>query len=481
MPWLTAERHAMIDRYRKLIFIDLETTGPNSASDRITEIGIVEVDADGVRRWSTLVNPEVPIPPFIRHLTGISDDMVCHAPTFCMVQEELLHRLQDGLFIAHNARFDYGFLRNAFKRLGETLRCEVLCTVKLSRKLFPYEMKHSLDALVERHGLSADARHRALADADLLWQFWRKLEATVPAATMRNAAQELLQRPNLPAHIDPDLLDDIPDSPGVYIFYGEHGVPLHVGRAAHLRQRVLSHFHSDRPAYKDASLARQLRHLDWHETAGEAGAQLLEVRLKKALRPVHDAAGDQQDLCAWQLHGARATLVFASELDFGRADKIHGMFTSRKRAEKALRALAEQHGLCPALLGFENALPGAACSAFQANRCRGACAGRESHEEHRQRLEQALASLRIQRWPYDGPAALIESGANGRQDVHLVDNWSCIGTAHSEDDVRQLLEQAPSHPSFDIDTYRIVSRALKLGKLRVRSMEAEVRHLTVNG
>ncbi|MDB5727742.1 MAG: ethanolamine utilization protein, partial [Noviherbaspirillum sp.] len=186
----------MHSHYGKLIFIDLETTGPNPINDRITEIGIVEISASGVTRWSTLVNPEVPIPSFIQQLTGITDDMVCNAPTISQLAGELLDRLQGGLFIAHNARFDYGFLRNAFKRLDYALRCEVLCTVKLSRKLFPDETKHSLDALVARHGLAADARHRALADADLLWQFWRKLEQLVPAETLLESVKSLVQRPS---------------------------------------------------------------------------------------------------------------------------------------------------------------------------------------------------------------------------------------------------------------------------------------------
>lgn len=241
----------MINRFGKLIFIDLETTGPNPAADLITEIGIVEVSAAGVNRWSTLVNPQMPIPPFIQHLTGINDEMVQHAPTFDMLKDEVLRRLQGGLFIAHNARFDYGFLRNAYKRHNISLRCEALCTVKLSRKLFPQEVKHGLDALVARHGLSAQGRHRALADADLLWQFWRKLEATTAPELLSGAIEQLLQRPSIPAHLEPELLDDVPDTPGVYVFYGEHDVPLHIGRGGQLRQRVLSHFH-EQPSYKDA-------------------------------------------------------------------------------------------------------------------------------------------------------------------------------------------------------------------------------------
>ncbi|HJV86167.1 MAG TPA: exonuclease domain-containing protein [Noviherbaspirillum sp.] len=435
----------MLNRYGKLIFIDLETTGPNPLCDHITEIGLVEVSAAGVQRWSTLVNPEMPIPPFIQQLTGISDDMVRDAPTFDTVQEELLERLRGSLFIAHNARFDYGFLRHAFRRFGANLRCEVLCTVKLSRKLFPEEARHSLDALVERHKLSAHTRHRALADADLLWQFWRKLEATLPADTMLEAIRQLLHRPNLPTHLDPDLLDDLPDGPGVYVFYGEHDMPLHVGKAAHLRQRILTHFHAEHPSYRDMRLARQMRRLEWHETAGEVGAQLLQAQLMKRQKPTLPGA-HESTLCSWQLRPdasgvLRPALVFASEIDFGRATGLHGLFTSREKAQAALHALMEKHP-------------------------------NNSAENQQEFLLAALSSISIQAWPYDGPVAIVETGVDGRSDVHVVDNWVSLGIAHDAWEIRQLLDRAPARSSFDVDSYRILSRALKLGKVQARPLHA---------
>ena len=158
-------------KFDKLVFLDLETTGTNPVSDRITEIGLVEVDADGrATHWSSLVNPGVGIPAFIQSLTGISNDMVRNAPTFDELAPALHDRLQGALFIAHNARFDYGFLRNAFSQAGLPFKSDVLCTVKLSRALYPQERKHNLDTLIERHQLQPGGRHRALADADLLWQ-----------------------------------------------------------------------------------------------------------------------------------------------------------------------------------------------------------------------------------------------------------------------------------------------------------------------
>lgn len=468
----------MIEQFDKLVFIDLETTGPNPATDRITEIGLVEVNAAGVRHWSTLVNPQAPIPSFVRHLTGIDDDMVRDAPLFDSIGEELLERLDGGLFIAHNARFDYGFLRNAFKRLGTPLRCEVLCTVKLSRRLFPHEPKHSLDALIERHGLIAEARHRALADADLLWQYWRTLEQIVTPATLHSTIGQLLQRSNLPEHLDPDLLDDLPDSPGVYVFRGEHDIPLHVGKAAQLRQRVLSHFQGEHPSSKDQFLARELRRIEWRETAGEVGAQLIQAELTARMKSAQGNAGRPgQTHVAWQLcpgpdGRVRLRLRQECEPDFGREDRLYGLFNSRQKAEMALRALIDTHGLCPAALGLEPSPPGTPCRSHLDGHCRGACLGAESAASHAERLEQALASLKTVTWPYRGPVALVEAGDDGQSDTHVIDNWRYLGTVHTEAELQHVLGTAARRPAFDAETYRIVSRALALGKTTVRPLES---------
>lgn len=171
--------HPAIDT--PLAFVDLETTGGSAAEHRITEIGVVVVNANGVSTWTTLVDPQQPIPPFIQQLTGITDAMVRGAPTFADIAGALFERLDGKLFVAHNASFDRGFLRAEFERAGIAFNPDVLCTVRLSRALFPRESRHGLDALIERHALAPSARHRALADADLIWQFWQKLHAVIPA------------------------------------------------------------------------------------------------------------------------------------------------------------------------------------------------------------------------------------------------------------------------------------------------------------
>jgi DNA polymerase III subunit epsilon len=183
----------MLDR--SLVFLDLETTGAAASVDRITEIGLIEVENGAyAREWSTLVNPQMDIPPFIEALTGISNAMVAGAPTFAAVAGELQARLNGKLLVAHNARFDYGFLRAEFGRLDTEFASDVVCTVKLSRKLFPGHARHNLDSLMERHKVACDARHRALGDARVLWDLVGKWRAD-PGADALNAAAAIQLNP----------------------------------------------------------------------------------------------------------------------------------------------------------------------------------------------------------------------------------------------------------------------------------------------
>ncbi|MDB5728128.1 MAG: ethanolamine utilization protein, partial [Noviherbaspirillum sp.] len=329
----------------------------------------------------------------------------------------------------------------------------------------------------------ADARHRALADADLLWQFWRKLEQLVPAETLLESVKSLVQRPSVPSHLEPELLDDIPDTPGVYLFYGENDALLYVGKSIHLRQRVLSHFSADHSCYKEMRMAREIRRLEWRETAGEIGALLHESQLIKDRQPVHNRAlRRQRELCSWQLRATpegwmQPAVAYASEQDFGSAANLYGLFHSRRKAENALRALAEIHELCLVMLGLETrAQSGKPCFAHQLRRCRGACVNKEPVERHQERLESALASLKVRTWPFEGAVGLLETGPDGRQDIHVVDNWCCLGTAHSEAEVRLLLDEAPARPAFDIDTYRILLRALSTGRVEMQPLSRKVQY-----
>jgi len=271
-----------------IAFVDLETTGGSVAEHRITEIGVVQVDTRGVSRWSTLVNPQQPIPAFIQSLTGITDDMVRNAPTFASFAAELFERLDGNLFIAHNASFDRGFLRGEFQRVGLTFNPDVLCTVKLSRALWPHEKRHGLDALIERHALEPLARHRALADADLLWQFWQRLHRAWAPDVLQTHIDRTMRRYRIAGDITEDMIDAAPAGHGVYAFFDASDVPLYVGRSVRLRQRVRAHLTGERRSARELRIAEQVRRVQWRDTGGEVGALLTEAKWLGTLRPLHN-------------------------------------------------------------------------------------------------------------------------------------------------------------------------------------------------
>ena len=445
--------------FEPMVFVDLETTGATATVDRITEIGIVEINEEGeVREWSSLVNPQTSIPPFIQKLTGISNEMVAAAPTFAELADEVLMRLHGRLFVAHNARFDYGFLKSEFRRLDVDFKAPVLCTVKLSRKLFPQFSKHSLDALIERHQLHMPARHRALADASVLRQFWQLLQQQFLPSQLQDAVGSLTGHSSWPTHLDRALLDELPERHGVYLFYGEGALPLYIGKANKLRQRVLSHFSADHRLAKEMRLAQQIRRLEWIETPGEMGALLLEAQLIKRWQPVHNRRlRRSDDLCTWRLtptprddeSGYLPELTWARDLDWGRQDAVYGLFGSQRDALKTLREMAEEAQLCLATLGLEKVSPGRPCFGFQLQRCSGACVGQESWERHSARLRNVLADWQVSVWPHGGPVQVREGDA-----WHVLDAWCYLGTARSADEVQALLTQG--RPAFDKDTYKIL-------------------------
>lgn len=442
-----------------MVFVDLETTGSTGTVDRITEIGIVEIDEDGeVREWSSLVNPQTSIPSFIQSLTGITNDMVAHAPTFAELADEVLSRLHGRLFVAHNARFDYGFLKHEFKRLELDFKAPVLCTVKLSRKLFPQFSKHNLDALVERHQLHMPARHRALADADVLRQFWQVLQAQMPEAQLAAAVGELTGRSSWPAQLDPAVLADLPERHGVYLFWGENDLPLYIGKANNIRQRVLSHFHADVRATKEMSLSQQVRRVDWIETSGEMGALLKEAQLIKQWQPTHNRRlRRNEETCTWRLlptsvdedAGLKPELIRTSDVDWTQASPVYGLFNSQIDAVKTLREIAEGAQLCLVTLGLDKVPAGRPCFGYQLHQCSGACIGEESPSAHAQRLRQVMADWQVQAWPYAGPVKVREGQA-----WHVLDAWCYLGTADRADEVEALSREP--RPTFDKDTYKIL-------------------------
>lgn len=463
-----------------IAFVDVETTGGHAGLHRITEIAIVGMNEGVIEwQWSALVNPGTRIPPGIERLTGISNDMVAEAPSFGELLPEVSQRLQGRRFVAHNARFDYGFVRNEMRRAGHRYSAPVTCTVRLSRDLFPEAGRHSLDALIERFALQCERRHRALPDAAVLAQFWQMLLSQVDANEFSAAIDRVSRRPSLPPQLSSDLIDDLPESHGIYRFWGQASdgeVLLYVGKANNLRERVLSHFGTALRDSKAQRLAAQVRRVDWQETAGELGALLQEARWVRDNQPVYNrrlrGGGERW---TWWLEQPIATPRLLELTDpWPAAGDLFGLYRSAREARKALETLASEAQLCRKLLGLEAAGSGS-CFAYQLNRCSGACIQQESLQKHGLRLNLALMRQKLRRWPWPGAIAVEERNSLGVREWHVLNHWRYLGTVrHREVDERAEDSSLPMDESdrtlgdFDIDTYRILGRFLSRAGTKLR-------------
>ncbi len=456
----------------RLAFIDVETTGAHPVRDRVTEIAILRVEEGHVvARWESLVNPGMPIPRMIQDLIGITDDMVAQAPPFAALADSVAMLLEDCVFVAHNARFDYGFIKNEFARAGRTFDAPVLCTVKLSRALNPEHHRHGLDALIERHGLVCDARHRAMGDTEVLWQFARLMSERFAPEVVARAADRAMKAAPHPPGLPEGMLEAVPDSPGVYLFHaepepppaGRSDRPLYVGRSLNLRGKVREHFSAGAKG-RDAELARQVRRVDWIETAGELGALLLEAELLRQLRPTANRVAESGEAAfALRLIANRKRAPIYERVPIAGTDPLgweglHGAFRNRREADNLLRELALLYRLCPRRLGLEPGTSGA-CAAHLSRRCAGVCAGRESVAEHDARLAGALASTGLKRWPWAGAVIVAERHADsGREAFHAFDHWCHLGSVERREELPALL--AAAERRFELDTWRMLGRWL---------------------
>lgn len=449
-----------------MVILDIETTGGSHLYDRITEIALVRIqNGEIVDTWQSLINPGKPIPITITYLTGITDEMVKDAPTFEEIAPTLYQYLEGVPLAAHNVRFDYGFLKAEYQRINATLMLKTLCTIRLSRRMFPEHRGHGLDAIMRRHGLTTNARHRAMGDVILVLEYLEKARLALGSVRVIEEIQYLSQGPSLPVGLEKGVVDKIPDSPGVYLFFGETDLPIYIGKSVKLRSRILNHFSSDHASSKEMQIAQEVKHIEYIQTAGELGALLLESKLIKDRQPVYNRMLRRNR----QIQSIRLaetlnqtpwiTYLSADEFDPGNFGLMYGMFRSKKAAAGAIRQLAIDHKLCPRLLGLESGQ--GACFAYQLKRCTGVCAGKEPPEIHYLRLKQALIGMRLKSWPYEGRIGIREvDEITGKTQIQVFEQWCYLTTV--EDDI-QMDEaiQSRFEMNFDLDTYKLLIKALK--------------------
>jgi DNA polymerase-3 subunit epsilon len=252
-------------------------------------------------------------------------------------------------------------------------------------------------------------------------------------------------------------VDTLPDTPGVYLFFGARGELLYVGKSKNIRTRVRSHFSSP----QETMLCRQVRMIECRETAGELGALLLESQLIKELRPIHNVRARQKRRIivarrVETLNGYSSVVLGAVDyIDPAHTSPLMAIFKTRTQAKEYLTTIAKSYCLCPKLLRLEATRRH--CFSYHLGQCKGACMGLEAPELYNARFEEAFAERRIKAWPFEGGVIIEERGADNTEgEVFLVDNW-CLLYSFKYSLRKYELNVRGTH-RFDYDSYRILCR-----------------------
>ena len=412
--------------------VDIETTGSYAAANGITEISIHVFDGNKVVEiFETLVNPCQPIPQYIQAMTGITDRMVATAPTFDRIAEKVHSLLEDKIFVAHNVHFDYSFIKGHLAEHGHTINCKRLCTVRLSRKIFPGFPSYSLGNLCHSLGITIRDRHRAGGDTEATVSLFRLLlendkEEFIRKSLLRNSKEQVLP-PNVPK----EHFEQLPYTPGVYYFHNEKGKIIYVGKANNIRYRVNSHFSNNSQSRQKQNFIRHTHAISFQPCATELMAHILESTEIKKLWPIFNSSQKRwEDVYGiFSYTDQKGFLRLAIEKNRTGLTPIYS-FHYLVDGHAIMRKLVREFHLCPKLCFIQN--DDQPCDGVQEGYCYGACDHKESMEDYNIRVQQAIDSLRT------SPSfAILERGLNGSdQSCVLVWQGKFYGMGYIPSDIQ---------------------------------------------
>jgi DNA polymerase-3 subunit epsilon len=392
MPQLSFDELGTPLREVTFVVLDLETTGGSAATDAITEVGAVKVrGGERLGELATLVDPGTGIPSSVVLLTGITQAMVTGAPPITAVLPTLLEFLTGTVLVAHNARFDVGFLRAACERHELAWpRPPVLCTARLARAVLAEEEAPSvrLAALAELFATSTRPTHRALDDARATVEVLHGLLERVGNLGVQSleellalAASAAGTRPTDEQRRKRGLAEHLPHAPGVYLFRGARDEVLYVGTSGDLRRRVRSYFTAAERRRRVRDMVALATRVDAVECAHALEAQVRELRLLGAHRPRFNRRSRTPHHAWW--------LVLTDE-PFPRLsvvreprDGAFGPFRSRADAVAAMEAVQDGVPIRRCTQRIPARDPrGTPCALHELGRCGAPCAGRQSVTEY---------------------------------------------------------------------------------------------------
>lgn len=368
---------------------DIETTGGNARHEKITEIAIYKFDGTKIiDQLNTLVNPERLIPQYIQQLTGITNEMVEDAPKFYEIARDIVELTADCVFVAHNAAFDYNFIQREFKSLGYDYQRQYLCTVKLSRKLFPGLPSYSLGNLTTQLNISIENRHRASGDALATVELFRQLMIQHNGGDITDVEIADVIK-NINENLDKSTLKALPEKAGVYYFLNENHEPIYIGKSINIKKRVYSHF-SNKKSVRAVEMKSGTAHIDYTLTGSELVALLFEASEVKKHKPHYNRLL-RRTIFNWGLFhstDSKGYINLALQRNTQKKGTALILFKNKKDGEKYIHNLVEKYELCQKLCGLYNST--SACFHHQIGMCKGACLGIEPPESYNARVKQVV-------------------------------------------------------------------------------------------
>ncbi|RKS93939.1 DNA polymerase-3 subunit epsilon [Flavobacterium limicola] len=363
--------------------LDIETTGGQFNEEGITEIAIYKFDGhEIVDQFISLVNPEIPIQPFVVKLTGINNAMLQSAPKFFEVAKRIIEMTNDCIVVAHNASFDYRILRTEFRRLGYDFEAQTLCTVELSKKLLPEQPSHSLGKLVRALGIPMADRHRASGDALATVKLFKiLLEKDLEKEIVKDFIKLEIEKGIAPKLLD--IVAKLPAKTGVYYIHNEKGNLVYIGKSRNIKKRINQHFTGT--STKCKKIQAEVFTVTYDETGSELIALLKESEEIKINKPIYNRAQRKSifQLALYAEKDKNGYINLKLQKSDGRKKEITS-FTSLQEGKNALFRITSHYNLCQKLTGLYHTKTN--CFQYSIKECDGACIGMVSPKEYNARV-----------------------------------------------------------------------------------------------
>jgi len=367
--------------------LDIETTGGQFNEEGITEIAIYKFDGhEIVDQFISLVNPEIPIQPFVVKLTGINNTMLQGAPKFFEVAKRIIEMTNDCIVVAHNASFDYRILRTEFRRLGYDFEARTICTVELSKKLLPEQPSHSLGKLVRALGIPMADRHRASGDALATVKLFKiLLEKDLEKEIVKDFIKLEIEKGITPKLLD--IVASLPAKTGIYYIHNEKGKLIYIGKSRNIKKRINQHFTGTTTKCK--KIQDEVFTVTYDETGSELIALLKESEEIKINKPIYNRAQRKSifQLALYAEKDEKGYLNLKLQKADGRKKEITS-FASIQEGKNALFRITSHYQLCQKLTGLY--VTKSNCFQYTIKECDGACIGAVSAEEYNVRVQNFI-------------------------------------------------------------------------------------------